>query len=179
MTVITGGRGRRLTRFLLVLELEAGQQLGFLLLARVDQPDVGAELRGEQLDHVVGERLGGGDHLALEQQEPDHVTSGAVDLGTEVACRRTALDDDLALGHRCGRGHVRGQLRGFELLELATAPARSPLGRPPPSGRATAARRRSTHGRPGARPGLGSAAEASRKGAPFRSRWTGRERPLD
>ncbi len=134
-----------------------------MLLAGVDQPDVGAELGGEELDHVVGERLGGRDHLALEEQEPHHVTGGAVDLGTEVACRRAALDDDLALGHGCGRGHVRRQLRRLELLELATASARSPLGRPTPSGRATATRWRSTDGRPGSAPRARSATEASRR----------------
>ena len=71
---------------LLVLVLEvAGQQLGLLLLAGVDQADVGADLGREELDHVVGQRLGRRDHLALEEQEADDVTGAAVELGPEVA----------------------------------------------------------------------------------------------
>ena len=62
-----------------------GLELGLLLLARVDQADLGAELGGEQLDHVVAERLGGGDDLALEEQEADDVAGGAVELGPELA----------------------------------------------------------------------------------------------
>ena len=43
-----------LVLFFLVLEV-AGQQLRFLLLARVDQAHVGADLGGEELDHVVAQ----------------------------------------------------------------------------------------------------------------------------
>ena len=97
----TGGRGPLVGLVLLVLVLEVpGQQLGLLLLAGVDQADVGAELGREQLDHVVGQRLGGRDHLALQEQEADDVAGAAVELGPEVAGRRAALDDDLAVGHR-------------------------------------------------------------------------------
>ena len=131
MTVTTGGPRPQVGVVLLVLLLEVpGQQLGLLLLAGVDQAHVGAELGGEQLDHVVGERLGGRDHLALQEQEAHDVAGAAVELGPEVACRRAALDDDLALGHRGGRGLVRGQLRRLELLEVAPATARPALGRP-------------------------------------------------
>ena len=90
---------------LLVLLLEvAGQQLGLLLLARVDEADLGADLGGEELDHVVGQRLGRHDHLALEQQEADDVAGAAVELGPEVAGRRAPLDDDLAVGHGAVEG---------------------------------------------------------------------------
>ena len=99
----------RLVHLLVVVVEELGQQLGLALLARIDQSDLGAELGGEQLDHVVGQRLGGRDHLPLQQQEADHVTGGAVQLGTEVAGRRAALDDDLVLGHGRRRGRVRGE----------------------------------------------------------------------
>ncbi len=68
----------------LVLEV-AGQQLRFLLLARVDQAHVGADLGGEELDHVVAQRLGRHHHLALEQQEAHDVARAAVQLGPEVA----------------------------------------------------------------------------------------------
>ena len=89
-----------LVLLLVVVVEELGQQLGLALLARVDQADLGAELGGEQLDHVVGQRLGGGDHLPLQQQEADDVAGRPVQLGAEVACRRAALDDDLGVGHR-------------------------------------------------------------------------------
>ena len=59
-------------------------QLDLLLLTGIDQPDLGADLGGEQLDHVVGERLRRGDHLALLQQEAHDVGRGAVELGTEL-----------------------------------------------------------------------------------------------
>ena len=73
---------------LLVLLVEvAGQELRFLLLAGVDQAHVGTDLGGEQLDHVVGQRLGRHDHLALQQQEADDVTGAAIQLRTEVAGR--------------------------------------------------------------------------------------------
>ena len=66
---------------LLVLLVEvAGQELGLLLLAGVDQAHVGADLGGEQLDHVVGQRLGRHDHLALQEQEAHDVTGAAVQL---------------------------------------------------------------------------------------------------
>ena len=133
---------------LLVLLLEvAGQQLGFLLLARVDQADLGPDLGGEELDHVVGQRLRRHDHLALEHQEADDVTRTAVQLGPEVAGRRAALDDDLAVGHGCGRGLVAGELRRLELFEVAPAAAGAPLGRAP-SRAARCGRPRAGH-RPG------------------------------
>ena len=123
---------------LLVLLLEvAGQQLGLLLLAGVDQAHVGADLGREELDHVVGQRLGRHDHLALQQQEADDVAGAAVELGPEVAGGRAALDDDLAVGHGRRRGLVGGELGRLELFEVAPAPAGPALGRPPPGHAAT------------------------------------------
>ncbi len=84
-----------------VVVTEQLAELDLLLLAGLDQQDLGADLGREQLDHVVGERLGGGDHLALLEQEADDVGRGAVQLGTEVLGAGPALDDDLALGDRC------------------------------------------------------------------------------
>ena len=160
--------------FFLVLLLEvARQELGLGLLAGVDQTDVGPELSGEQLDHVVGERLGGRDHLALQQQEPDDVSGRSVQLGTEVAGRRAPLDDDLAFGHRRVRGHVRGQLGRFQLLQVPTTTSRPPLGRSAtPTREATAA----SPGTPGAHRAAGTrapgeppgrAARESSAGAPW------------
>ncbi len=115
---------------LLVLEV-ARQELGLLLLARVDQPDVGADLGREELDHVVGQRLRGHHHLALEQQETHDVTGAAVELRPEVARRGAPLDDDLAVGNRRGRGLVGGELGRLELLDVAPASTGPALGRPP------------------------------------------------
>ena len=86
MTVMTGGRRRQrlVVVVLVVVDVEQLVQLDLLLLARVDEADLGADLGGEQLDHVVGERLGGRDHLALLQQEADDVGRGAVQLGAEL-----------------------------------------------------------------------------------------------
>ena len=81
-----------------LVEAELALQLDLLLLAGVDQPDVAADLGREQLDHVVGQRLGGRDHLALLHQEADDVGCGAVQLGTELLRGGCPLDDRLTLG---------------------------------------------------------------------------------
>ena len=103
-------------------------ELDLLLLAGVDQADLRAEVGGEQLDHVVGERLGGGDHLALLHEEADDVGRRAVELGPDVLGRRGTLDDDLALGDgRVGRREARG-LDGLELVAVAATTATTALG---------------------------------------------------
>ena len=155
------GAGPLVGLVLLVLVLEvAGQQLGLLLLAGVDEAHVGTDLGREELDHVVGQRLGRHDHLALQQQEAHDVAGAAVELGPEVAGRRAALDDDLAVGDGCRRGLVRGELRRLELFEVAPAPPGPALGRPPTGHAATPTRRWCTRGR--ATPG--TAAEAAATG---------------
>ena len=171
MTVTTGRAGPLVGLVLLVLLLEvAGQQLGLLLLAGVDQAHVGADLGREELDHVVGQRLRRHDHLALQQQEAHDVTGAAVELGPEVAGRRAALDDDLALGDGCRRGLVRGELRRLELFEVAPAPAGPALGRPPPRHAATPTRRWCTR----RRATTGAAAEAAATGGPASVATAGR-----
>ena len=124
--------------FVLVLEV-LGQQFGLALFTRVHQADLGPELGREQLDHVIGQRLGGGDHLALEQEEADDVARRAVQLRPDVARRRAALDDDLARRNGRGRGHVRRELRRLELFEVAPATPRAPLGWAASSGRSATA----------------------------------------
>ena len=102
-------------------------QLDLLLLAGVDQADRGTDVGREQLDHVVGERLRGRDHLALLEQEADDVGDGAVELGAQLLGRRGAFDDDLALGDgRVGRG-VGGRVERLELVAAATASALAAL----------------------------------------------------
>ena len=133
-----------LALFLFLFEV-LGLELGLLLLAAVDETDLRADLGREQLDHVVAERLGGGDHLALEEQEPDHVPGRAVELGPELARRGAPLHDDLEVRHGRVRRRVGGELCRLELLEVPTTPAWAPLGRTAPSsGPAPQAGRRRT-----------------------------------
>ena len=135
----------RVLFFVFLLEV-ARQQLGFLLFTGVDQADVGADLGGEELDHVVGQRLRRHDHLALEHEEPHDVTRAAVQLGPEIARRRSAFDDDLAVGHRCRRRLVAGELCRLELLEVAPATAGAALGWTPSGQPAAPGGRRCTRG---------------------------------
>jgi hypothetical protein len=62
-----------LVLFLVVVVEELGQQFSLALLTRVDQAHFGAQLGGEQINHVVGERLGGGHHFPLQKQEAHNV----------------------------------------------------------------------------------------------------------
>src|SRR5690606_14763910 len=109
-----------------LVEAELALQLDLLLLARVDEPDVGADLGGEELDHLVGQRLGRRDHLALLHEEPDDVGRRAVQLGPEVLGRRRPLDDHRPLGDRRRCRRVRRRLHGLQLLTAATATAPAP-----------------------------------------------------
>src|SRR3546814_14777581 len=77
-------------------------ELDLLLLAGVDEADGGADLLGEELDLLIAEGLGGGDHLTELHEEPDDVGRRAVDLGTELLGRRAALDDHAAPGDHTG-----------------------------------------------------------------------------
>ena len=102
MTVTTGGRGRSSAS-----SSSSSSSSKYLAWSSAScsspgstRRTVGAELGGEQLDHVVGQRLGGGDHLALEEQEADDVAGRAVELRAELPGRGAALDDDLAVGNR-------------------------------------------------------------------------------
>ena len=121
MTVMTGARERRVVVVLEEVEVEQLLQLDLLLLAGVDQADLGAELGGEQLDHVVGQRLGGRDHLALLHQEADDVGRGAVELGTELLGGGGALDHDLARGDRGVVRRVARRRHRLQLVAVATA----------------------------------------------------------
>ena len=76
---------------------------------------------------------------------------------SEVARRQCPLNDDLALGHGCRGGLVRGNLRRLELLEVAPTTTGPPLGRAPPGHAATATGRWGATGRSSS----GSAREAA------------------
>ncbi len=114
-------------KFLVTEEL--GPESSLLLFAGVDQPDLCADFRGKQADHVVGERLGRGDHLALEQEETHDVAGGAVQARAELLGCGASLHDHLVVGNRSTRRQVGGYLDRLELLHVAAAPAWPPLGR--------------------------------------------------
>ena len=88
MIVTTGGRGRRSSS----RSSSASSKYFAWSSASCSSPgstslDRRTDLSGEELDHVVGERLGGGDHLALEEKEADHVAGRTIQLWTELASR--------------------------------------------------------------------------------------------
>src|SRR5581483_10182561 len=125
---------------LLVGEVEQLLELDLLLLTGVDEANLRADLGREQLDHVVRERLRGGDHLALLHEEAHDVGRGAVQLRAEVLRRRGALDDDRALGHGRGAVRVRRRLERLQLLAVATATTTLAGARRAPVGAAAAGR---------------------------------------
>ena len=122
MTVMTGGRGSLGVRIVVVVVVEQGLQLQLLLLARLDEEHVGADLEGEQLDLLVGERHRGRDHLAVLQEEAHDVGRGAVQLGAVLLRRGAPLDDDGALGDRGIRRRVGRHRLRRQLLHRATTP---------------------------------------------------------
>ena len=63
---------QRLVLFLVVVA-EHRLQLELGLLAGLDEQDLGAELLRDELDHLVGERLRAGDHLARVEQDAHEV----------------------------------------------------------------------------------------------------------
>jgi len=79
------GPQQRLVVGVLVVEV-LGLELRFLLLARVHQPHFGTQFGHEQLDHVIAQRLGGGDHLSLLQEEPHDVSRRPVELRSDLLC---------------------------------------------------------------------------------------------
>src|ERR1700722_15837974 len=99
MTVTTGGRGRgsssRPSSSLSqpLPRRAASLPRGPLLLAPGGEADLRSDLGREERDHVVAEGLGRGHDLTLEEQEPDHVPRGAVELGPELTRRRAPLDE--------------------------------------------------------------------------------------
>src|SRR5581483_6396217 len=145
---------------LLVGEVEQLLELDLLLLTGVDEANLRADLGREQLDHVVRERLRGGDHLALLHEEAHDVGRGAVQLRAEVLRRRGALDDDRALGHGRGAVRVRRRLERLQLLAVATATTTLAGARRAPVGAAAAGRTAGAATRTTAGAATGTATEA-------------------
>ena len=125
MIVMTGGA--RLLVLLVVAVVEQRLETDLLLLAGLDEHDVGAELEGEQLHLLVGEVHRRRDHLAVVEQEADDVGGRAVQLGAELLGRHAALDDDGALGHGRVAARVVGVLR-LQLFTVATTTAAAACG---------------------------------------------------
>ena len=108
----------RVVVFVVVAEQRLQLQLGFL--AGLDEQHVGTERLGDELDHLVGERLRAGDHLARVEQQTHEVGRGAVQLRRELLDGDAALDDDLVVGNRrITRGELRHRRR-TEIFEVAT-----------------------------------------------------------
>ena len=167
MMVTTGGRGRRSSSSLFLDVFEVlGLELGLLLLAGIDQADLGADLGREQLDHVVAQRLGGRHHLALEEEEADDVAGRPVELRARA---RVAVLPRSMMTSKSGTGRIRRRVGGglgrLELLEVATPTARAPLRGPAAAaGPAAQSRGRRSAARPTA--AEATAAAGSAAGAP-------------
>ncbi len=130
---------QRILGVVLVVEVLEGE-LGLLRGARLDQHHLGPQLAGEDLDGLVGERDGGGDHLAVLEQEAQHVGRRPVQLGGDVLGGGAPLDDDLTLGDRRADSAVAGELLLLEvLLAEATLAAPAALGPAAATGAATTA----------------------------------------
>ena len=113
---------------LVVVVAEHREELDLLLAPRLDEQHLRAERLGDQLDHLVGERHGRGDHLAGFEQDADEVGRRAVQLRRELLHRDAARHDDLAFGD--GRVGRREPLRrGLELGTVATTLLAPPLRR--------------------------------------------------
>ena len=120
-------RARLEQRFVeLVVVAEHRLQLELGLLARLDEQHLGAERLGDEVDHLVGERLRAGDHLARVEEQAHEVGRGAVQLGRELLDGAAPLDDDLALGHRRVERRELRERRGTEILEVATTTLLAP-----------------------------------------------------
>ena len=149
-------RGARLEErlvFFFVLIAEECLQLELLFLAGLDKEHLGAEGLGDQLDHLVGEGLGAGDHLAGVQQEPHEVRGVAVELGCELLDRDPAWDHDLALRDRRVEWGQRGRRRRPEVFEVATTTLLATRSLPLGSGTTSGGPPRPPPGPPGPPPG--------------------------
>ena len=121
-------RGARLGQrvVFVVVVAEECLQLELGLLAGLDEQHFGAERLGDELDHLVGERLRAGDHLARVEQQPHEVGGRAVQLGRELLDGDAALDDDLAFGDRGVTRRELRQRRGADVFEIATTTLLAP-----------------------------------------------------
>src|SRR5690606_27527304 len=160
---------------LAVGDVEGVEELAVLLL-RAHDLDVVVHLGAEQLEHLVGHRLGGRHHLAEVEQHLHQRRRVGVDLLGEVGERRAARQPDrlaVALG-QADTAH-RGRLHRVELLALLplrlAALARRAAGTAERT-RGTAATATATTGATTA----GTTAETARRGAATGTEATARTR---
>ena len=114
------GRARLEERLVFVVIVgEHGEELDLLLAPGLDEQDLRAECLGDQLDHLVGERNGGGHHLAGLEQDANEIGGRPVELRRELLHGDAARDDDLAFGNR-RVGRREPLRRGLELGPVAT-----------------------------------------------------------
>ena len=85
-----------------------------LFLVGVLDLDLALELGGDELDRVVGERLGDGDHLPDAHHDLDDLGHGHAESGRELLDGRARVDLDRA-------GRLRRRRLGRALLLLAVA----------------------------------------------------------
>ena len=117
-------------RVLAVGEVEAVEQLAVLLLRADDLDDV-VHLAAEQLEDLVGDRLGGGDHLTEVEQHLHQRRRVGADLVGEVGQRRATGElDRLARALRQADAADRGGLHGVVLLALLPLRLATLAGRP-------------------------------------------------
>ncbi len=169
-------RGSRSELLLIVViaVVEEGLQLEFLLLTGVDEQKVRADIEGEQLHVIVGEGLRSRDHLAVVQQELDHVRSRPAELRGELLSGHAALDDDRSLGNRGAPIGERQVLRLELVLVAATTPTattrRTALSAGAPGTAAGTTPRRTTGTAPGTGPAEATGAGAAGGSRAARSR---------
>src|SRR3954469_17121498 len=127
MIVTTGGRGSgpRAGLELVVGVVELGLVVG--LVGGRDDLDLLVELVGEDLDRVVGQRLGDHGHLAQAHQLLDDLGDGDAEVLGDILDRRAGVDPDrLRLeGVDVLRG---GLLEGAAPAPASASPRRAPRG---------------------------------------------------
>ncbi len=103
---------------LAVAEVEGVEQLA-VLVVRGDDLHLVAHLGAEQLQDVVGHRLGGGDHLAEVEQRLHHRGRVGIDLVGEVGQRGAAGQPDRRAV--AARQRDAADRRGLHVVEFLTA----------------------------------------------------------
>ena len=83
-TVTTGSARLEQRIVFVVVVAEHRQELDFLLAPRLDEQHLRAERLRDELDHLVGERHGRGDHLARFEEDANEVGRRTVQLRREL-----------------------------------------------------------------------------------------------
>jgi hypothetical protein len=94
-------RTRRLLRFVgIVRVVKQSLEFHLFLLTRINEDEFGANFEREQFHLLVGQRHGGGDHLALLEQKANYIDCTTIKFRCELLRRRAAFDHDGALRNR-------------------------------------------------------------------------------